>query len=94
MSAWKPQDEMEKSLVEQIAVNQWKLARLDAVEAALASHRICLTQARLERAISNTIADLERCRKIRLARAEDQRIQENRHLENGAKSPEILGGGL
>src|ERR1039458_5144949 len=28
-AAWMPQDDMEKSLVEQIAVNQWKLARLE-----------------------------------------------------------------
>ena len=97
MSAWKPQDEMEKSLVEQIAVNQWKMARLGAAEAvlyepgalppaefALATHRIYLTQARLERAVSNTIADLERYRKIRLARAEErltaEQIQVNRHF--------------
>ena len=28
-AVWKPRDHMEKSLVEQIAVNQWKLARID-----------------------------------------------------------------
>ena len=32
-AAWMPQDDMERSLVEQIAVNQWKLARLDRSEA-------------------------------------------------------------
>ncbi|HUD97954.1 MAG TPA: hypothetical protein VMR62_00160 [Bryobacteraceae bacterium] len=76
MSTWKPQDEMEKILVEQIAVYQWKLARLDATEAILyepgalspdalilATHRLSLTQARLDRSVSNTIADLERYRK-------------------------------
>jgi hypothetical protein len=76
-----PQDEQEKDLVETIASNQWKLARLDRSEAmfyvagamtpqefALATHRIHLTQGRLERAISHTIADLERYRKEREAR--------------------------
>jgi|ERR1035438_1377246 hypothetical protein len=29
LSAWMPQDDREKSLVEQIAVNQWKLARIE-----------------------------------------------------------------
>jgi hypothetical protein len=28
-AAWMPQDDREKSLVEQIAVNQWKLARIE-----------------------------------------------------------------
>jgi NADH-quinone oxidoreductase subunit B len=32
-AAWMPQDDMEKTLVERIAVNQWKLARLDRSEA-------------------------------------------------------------
>jgi len=96
MSAWKPQDAMEKILVEQIAVNQWKRARLDAAKArlyepgalepaefALALRRLCRTQGRLERGVSHTVADLERYRKIRLARAEEQRIQRNRHLRPG-----------
>src|ERR1035441_2570903 len=34
-NAWQPQDDMEKSLVEQIAVNQWKLARIDRSEARI-----------------------------------------------------------
>jgi hypothetical protein len=79
-NAWMPQDDMEKSLVLQIAVNQWKLARLDRAEArihdpavpagdfALALHRVYLTQIRLERSVSNTIADLERYRKQRIER--------------------------
>lgn len=83
-AAWLPQDDMEKSLVEQIAVNQWKLARIDRSEAtiyapgamppaefALAIHRVYLTQVRLERSISSTIADLDRYRKTRLARQAD-----------------------
>jgi hypothetical protein len=80
-AAWMPQDDMEKLLVEQIAVNQWKLARLDQSEAriyapgamtpgefALAIHRIHLTEARLERSVSSAIADMERYRKERLER--------------------------
>ncbi len=119
-SNWKPQDEMEKILVEQIAVNQWKLGRLNAVQAALyepgvippaefvlAIHRLCLTEARVERAVSNTIADLERYRKIRLARAQEQQtaqqIQANSHFRPGIPAsttegrryyhilPEVLG---
>jgi hypothetical protein len=79
-----PQDDMEKSLVEQIAVNQWKLARIDRSEAriihdpavppgefALAIHRVYLTQVRLERSVSSTIADLDRYRKTRLERLAD-----------------------
>ncbi len=82
-NSWMPQDEQEKDLVETIASNQWKLARLDRSEAmfyvpgamtpqefALATHRIHLTQGRLERAISHTIADLQRYRKEREARLE------------------------
>jgi hypothetical protein len=79
-AAWHPQDEMEKSLVEQIAVIQWKLARLDRAEVrlyeenltgpefAMSIHRHYLTQIRLQKAISSTIADLQRYRKIRLER--------------------------
>ncbi len=82
-AAWMPQDDMEKSLVEQIAVNQWKLARLDRGEAriydsgvppadfALAIHRVYLTQARLERSISGAIVDLERYRKQRMERVDE-----------------------
>jgi hypothetical protein len=82
--AWKPQDEMEQDLVEQIAVNQWKLARLDRAEARLhadpemdpavfvmAIHRMYLTQSRLERSISSTIADLQRYRQERAARVKE-----------------------
>jgi hypothetical protein len=77
--AWHPQDEMEKSLVEQIAVAQWKLVRLDRYEAklyepgltgaefAMAIHRVYLTQIRLQRVISSTIVDIHRYRKDRLA---------------------------
>ena len=82
-AAWMPQDDMEKSLVEQIAVNQWKLARIDRSEArihdpavppgefALAIHRVYLTQVRLERSVSSTIADLDRYRKSRIERHAD-----------------------
>jgi len=90
-AAWSPQDDFEKSLVEQIAINQWKLARIDrneerihdpsvpAKDYALALHRFYLTQARLERSVSSTIADLERYRKQRLERQQDT----TQHEETG-----------
>ena len=86
-NSWNPQDDMEKGLVEQIAVNQWKLARLDRAEARLhadpeldsaafvvAIHRMYLTQSRLERSISSTIADLQRYRQERA-----ERVKEDSH---------------
>jgi len=76
---WMPCDDRERSMVEQIAVTQWKLARIDhaeeriyaegamtPVELSLAIHRLGLTQVRLERSVSSTIADLDRYRKDRL----------------------------
>ena len=87
---------MEKSLVEQIAVNQWKLARIDRSEAtiytpdalppgefALAIHRVYLTQVRLERSVSSTIADLERYRKTRLERHADAARKANETYQTG-----------
>jgi len=82
-AALMPQDDFEKSLVEQIAVTQWKLARIDRREArihdpamsatdyASAIHSHYRTPERLERSISATIADLERYRKQRLRRQKD-----------------------
>ena len=83
-AAWLPQDDFEKTMVDQIAVNQWKLARLDAAEAniydpgvlsaaefAMAIQRLSITQNRLERSISRTIVDLEHYRKDRLQRQKD-----------------------
>ena len=71
-------------MVDQIAVNQWKLARLDAAEAniyapgalsaaefAMAIQRLSITQNRLERSISRTIVDLEHYRKDRIERQKD-----------------------
>jgi hypothetical protein len=71
-AAWKPQDQIERSLLEQIASHQWKLARLDRAEAKFHSpgamppaqavdaiHRLCLAQIRLVRAIYSTLAELE-----------------------------------
>jgi hypothetical protein len=90
-----PQDDMEKSLVEQIAVIQWKLARIDLSEArihdpavppgefALAIHRVYLTQVRLERSISSTIADLERYRKQRMERKADTEPKPNEIYQGG-----------
>ena len=94
-AAWMPQDKMEKSLVEQIAVNQWKLARIDRNEArihdpsvvpkewALAIHRVYLTQVRLERSVSATIADLERYRKQRIQRQADAKAADEQEIRIG-----------
>jgi hypothetical protein len=95
-AAWLPQDDQEKDLVEQIAVSQWKLARLDRNEAklyapgaleakdfALAIHRVYLTQVRLERSISASIADMERYRKIRLARQKELAVDQNGTYRKG-----------
>jgi hypothetical protein len=82
-AAWDPQDDFEQSLVEQIAINQWKLARIDRNEArihdpslsakdyTLALHRFYLTLGRVERSVSSAIADLERYRKQRLERRQE-----------------------
>ena len=100
MSCWKPQDEMEKSFVEQIAVNQWKLARLDRAEAllyesgldpvvlALSLHRIGLTQARMLRSISSTVADLERYRKARLPVPTKESAKESGNAKDNDKQKE------
>ena len=94
-AAWLPQDDMEKSLVEDIAVTQWKLARIDRNEArihdpavppgeyALALHRIYLTQTRLQRAISSTIADLQRYRKERTERLKDAKDKTPEKIKMG-----------
>jgi hypothetical protein len=95
-AAWMPQDVMEKSLVEQIAVTQWKLARIDRSEAKMyaegamapaelfmAMHRVYLTQVRLERSISSTIADLERYRKERVERQKDLGLNQNNTYRKG-----------
>jgi len=98
MSCWKPQDEMERSFVEQIAVNQWKLARLDRAESMLyesgmdraaltqSVHRICLTRARMQNCVSSTVADLERYRAARLAAAAKENAKE-RDKEKDKKDP-------
>jgi hypothetical protein len=95
-AAWMPQDIMEKSLVEQIAVTQWKLARIDRSEArmyaegamtpaelVMAIHRVYLTQVRLERSVSTTIADLERYRKERVERQKDLGLNQNNTYRKG-----------
>ncbi|HXM41330.1 MAG TPA: hypothetical protein VN924_08765 [Bryobacteraceae bacterium] len=79
IATWTPSDDREQSLVEQIAVTQWKLARIDHAEAkiyaegamtpvelSMAINRLCLTQVRLERSISSITAELDRYRKSRL----------------------------
>ncbi len=89
--AWQPVDDMEHSLVQQIAITQWKLARLDRHEALLYAdsaatpaelttllHRHYLTQTRLERSVSQTIADLARYRAERIER---QKVEEGKEAE-------------
>ena len=83
ITTWDPQDDFERSLVEQIAIIRWKLARMDrnegrihdpslsATEYTLVLTRFYLSQGRLERSISSTIADLERYRKQRLERQQE-----------------------
>jgi hypothetical protein len=94
-AAWMPQDDMEKSLVEQIAVNQLKLARLDRGEAPIydsgvppadfssAIQRVYVTQARLERSISGAIADLERYRKQRMEHVADSQPNPQQNYKGG-----------
>jgi len=94
-AAWLPQDDMEKSLVEDIAVTQWKLASIDrndstikhqavpSGEYALALHRIYHTQTRLQRAISSTIADLQRYRKERTERLKDAKDKTPEKIKMG-----------
>jgi len=72
------------------------LARIDRSEAtiyapgalppgefALAIHRVYLTQVRLERSISSTIADLDRYRKTRLERLADIAPKANETYQTG-----------
>ena len=94
-AALMPEDDFEQSLAEQIAVNQWKLARIDRNEArihdpgatsaeyALAIHRVYLTQTRLERSVSASIADLERYRKGRLAREKEAGLNKADNFHKG-----------
>lgn len=91
LCAWNPIDDMETSLVEQIASAQWKAARLNRAEAriygdetlntkdfALALHRLTLIIARMERSVSQAIADMERYRKERTGRAEE--VKKTNHV--------------
>ncbi|MGC9945985.1 MAG: hypothetical protein ABSF64_06400 [Bryobacteraceae bacterium] len=70
-AAWINQDDMERDLVETIAVNQGKLARIDRSES------------RLERSISCTIADLERYRKGRIERHADAEPKDGEKYQGG-----------
>ncbi len=105
--AWQPKDDMETSLVQQIATNQWKLARIDRHEARLnedtemspvdlatAIHRLYLTQGRLERSISQTITDLARYRAERIARQDEDNSKEPETLRQGLLWTHEDGGGI
>ncbi|MGO4883181.1 MAG: hypothetical protein ACLP59_20525 [Bryobacteraceae bacterium] len=89
-AAWSPQDEMEQSLVEQIAATEWQLARLDRYEAGIyqsvetkpgeiiaAVYRLNQTQSRLRQSISASITDMERYRKGRLERRQETAKKES-----------------
>jgi hypothetical protein len=52
-------------------------------EFALAIHRVYLTQVRLERSISSTIADLDRYRKTRLERQQELGLNETDTYKGG-----------
>jgi hypothetical protein len=82
---WAPTDEMEKSFVERIAIDQWKLARIDREEGRLFIANTSnpndfvkpintwyIIQNRLQRALSNTIRDIEKYRAMRLKQANDK----------------------
>ena len=83
---WLPQDTMEKLMVEQIAVNEWKSRRLDRAAArverdledtsdyVMSMNRLSLIQARLERSRDHAIDALKR---YRVEHAE-------RHKESGS----------
>jgi hypothetical protein len=90
---WRPQTPTEQFLLEQMAVSQWKLARLERDEMALlgqigAAERIELLErlskirARLERGYFKACRELERL--VRLRRKEDTRQAE----KTGPAEPE------
>ncbi len=91
-----PQDEMEKSFVEQIAASQWKLSRLDRAEDRIhkdnsldslafvkALNTLSLIQSRLQRDISQALRDLERYRAIRLQRHKDKEENKGYSISEG-----------
>jgi hypothetical protein len=71
---WRPQNQTERLLVEQMAVAQWKLARLETGESSLLEQtmtaekqlalldRFSVQRARLERSFSNGMRELQRLR--------------------------------
>jgi len=95
-SAWIPQDEMEESLVEQIAVAHCQLGHLDRYEASIheklkekptdavaAMYRLSQTRSRLRQGVSAAIADLERYRKSRLERRRETDKKESASFQPG-----------
>jgi hypothetical protein len=71
---WRPQNQTERLLVEQMAVAQWKLARLETGESSILEQtmtaekqlalldRFSVQRARLERSFSNGMRELQRLR--------------------------------
>ena len=85
---WNPQSRTEQLLVEQMAVAQWKLARLEVGERSIFAQgmpaekqmalldRFSVQRARLERSFSNAAHDLEHFQKTRSARQAEQDQQD------------------
>ncbi len=71
---WRPQNQTERLLVEQMAIAQWKLARLETGESSILEQpiaaekqlalldRFSVQRARLERSFSNGMRELQRLR--------------------------------
>jgi hypothetical protein len=86
---WRPQNQTERLLVEQMAVAQWKLARLETGESSLLEQtmtaekqlalldRFSVQRARLERSFSKAAHDLEHFRKTRPAKPEQPAVREH-----------------
>lgn len=83
-SGWQPQNRTEQLLVEQMAVAQWKLARLEVGERSIFAQtmpaekqmalldRFSTQRSRLERSFSKAAHDLEHFQKTRPARQAQQ----------------------
>jgi hypothetical protein len=79
---WRPQNQTERLLVEQMAVAQWKLARLETGKSSILEQtmtaekqlalldRFSVQRARLERCFSKAAHDLEHFRKTHPAKPE------------------------
>jgi hypothetical protein len=95
-SEWQPQSRTEQFLVEQMAVAQWKLARLEAGERSIFTQempadrqmalldRFSVQRNRLERSFSRAMSELQHLQKVRPER-KTQPVAEGR--QHSAASP-------